>query len=41
MNEILRPYAIFATILDSERNENRRFLRAYGNGATRIQNVTI
>lgn len=41
MNEILRPYAIFATIVDSERKVNRRFLRPYGRGATRRQKVTI
>jgi len=41
MNEILRPYAIFATIADSERKVNRRFLRLYGRGATRRQKVTI
>lgn len=41
MNEILRPYAIFATIVDSERKVNKRFLMAYGRGATRRQKVTI
>jgi hypothetical protein len=41
MNEILRPYATFATIFDSERKVKRRFLRPYGRGATRRQKVTI
>jgi len=41
MKEILRPYAIFATIFDSERKLNKRFLTAYGRGNTRIQKVII
>jgi hypothetical protein len=41
MKEILRPYAIFATNFDSERNVNKRFLRPYGRGATRRQKVPI
>lgn len=41
MNDILRPYAILATIGLSDKNTKSLFLIWYGSGATRRQNVTI
>lgn len=41
MKAILRPYAIFPTMGDSERNVKTRLRTACGRGATIAQNVTI
>lgn len=41
MNDIFKPYAIFAIIVEVDNIVKRRFLTGNGRGATRKQNAAI